>query len=157
MSCFSILTSCFFYKLYCKDMFYSLGWISYYMYGALLASFQPDVLYPLFLICGCLLILIYSKLQEPEFLEPTTACRSLRSRKVYTGNKGQQILFGHWTCTIYFCREKMHLPVQLTRVQDLLRVAKQKTTVQWWHHPLLVNEQGKRTFNWMALWKKGLY
>ena len=39
-----------------KNMYYLSGLIGSYIYGALLAKFQPDVLNPLVLICGCLLI-----------------------------------------------------------------------------------------------------
>ena len=39
-------------------MFCLSGWISSYLYGAILAKFQPDVLNPLALIRGCLLYLV---------------------------------------------------------------------------------------------------
>ena len=50
-------------------MFYLPGWTGSYMCGALWTKFQPDVLNPFVLICGCLL---YIKLQAQKkkcFLE----------------------------------------------------------------------------------------
>ena len=51
LTCFVIMTLFPFYK----NMLQFSGWSCSYKNGALLAKFQPGVLYPFVLICGCLL------------------------------------------------------------------------------------------------------